>query len=80
MKRVYAFTKQAWAQVMSNSKKTKITFKALYLFLNCLLLSTYVHATPKTINIGADPWCPYNCNPEDKHQSIMVDVEGKALT
>jgi len=64
---------------MTISQKINITLNALFLLFNCLLLSSYTHATPKTINIGADPWCPYNCDPEEQHHGIMVDVARQAF-
>jgi polar amino acid transport system substrate-binding protein len=44
-----------------------------------LLLSSFTVADNKTIAIGADPWCPYICDIDSKHQGIMVDIAREAL-
>ena len=44
-----------------------------------LSLSSVTNADPKTITIGADPWCPYNCDPAAEAQGLMVDIAKEAL-
>jgi|CXWL01.1.fsa_nt_gi polar amino acid transport system substrate-binding protein len=34
---------------------------------------------PESINIVADTWCPYNCNPKSPHPGFMVDIAKKAF-
>lgn len=34
---------------------------------------------PKIIRVAADPWCPYNCEPEQERQGLMIDIAVAAL-
>ncbi len=34
---------------------------------------------PESIDIVADTWCPYNCNPKSPHPGFMVDIAKKAF-
>jgi len=44
-----------------------------------ILMAAPVSAEEKIIRVGADPWCPYNCAPNLKHQGLMVDIASEAL-
>lgn len=35
--------------------------------------------SPDTIQVAADPWCPYNCEPGHAHQGLMIDIAKAAL-
>lgn len=47
-----------------------------YAFLS---LSNFALADTQTINVAADPWCPYNCEPEFPQPGIMIDIAREAL-
>jgi len=59
--------------------KSSKTISSLIVSLFILLLSSVSKANPETISIGADPWCPYNCDPYDENQGLMVDIASAAL-
>ena len=44
-----------------------------------LVFCATIKAAPKIISVGADPWCPYNCAPNNEHQGLMVDIAREAL-
>lgn len=33
----------------------------------------------KVIRVAADPWCPYNCDPGQEQQGLMIDIARAAL-
>ncbi len=54
-------------------------FKKITLFCTFLSLSNFILANTHTINIAADPWCPYNCEPSSPQPGIMIDIAKEAL-
>lgn len=49
------------------------------LSLICLGYASLSFAENKVIKVAADPWCPYNCDPKDEHQGLMIDIAREAL-
>ena len=65
--------------VKARQSKMHQPFNHFLLILALSLLSSLCLSDSKTINIVADPWCPYNCDPKDEFQGIMVDIAKEAL-
>lgn len=36
-------------------------------------------SAPRTIQLRADAWCPYNCEPSDPHPGLMIEIIKAAL-
>ncbi len=46
-----------------------------YLFILLLVFQTTItSATEKEIIFAADPWCPYNCEPNSKHPGYLIEL------
>src|SRR5688572_5357943 len=53
-------------------------FHNLRYVLICLFAACFSQAGwAKTLTIGADIWCPINCDPQDEKQGIGIDLARK---
>ncbi len=44
-----------------------------------LSFSSESFADKKVIKVAADPWCPFNCEPDQEHQGLIIDIAREAL-
>ncbi len=55
----------------------------LKFFIFILISPAFLQAKdnlPKTIILGADEWCPYNCTPKAKYEGILVEIARQAMS
>lgn len=53
------------------------------LFLLVFILTSiarYVQGSEHTIHVAADPWCPYNCTPDDEKPGFLIELAREALS
>lgn len=55
------------------------TIKLLIIIILNISFVANATAERKTLVIGGDYWCPYNCNPEDKNPGYLVELVSRAL-
>ncbi len=46
----------------------------IFSFVFCISLAYSGAILADTIKLGADIWCPYNCDPQDANQGYVVDI------
>jgi len=58
---------------------TKVAVLCFCLLTSLMTDAGTANADNKVITVGADPWCPYNCSPNEQHKGMMVDIASEAL-
>jgi len=64
---------------MFDLTERKPTIFCAVFFTLFMLITWPAYAEKNIIHVGADPWCPYNCSPDEQHKGLMIDVASEAL-